>query len=177
MGRKKIGDISGQRVGRLTIVKEVAPIISGGQERRAYVCRCDCGNEKVMRQDVIRCGDAVSCGCYMGESVAERKRKHGHATPRKVTPTYRSWRSMGSRCYNPKDTSYRYYGGRGITVCKRWQGEHGFENFLADMGERPKGRSLDRRDVNGNYEPDNCRWATPKEQGENKRRSIRGINK
>jgi hypothetical protein len=76
---------------------------------------------------------------------------------------------MRSRCRNPKDTSYKDYGGRGITVCKRWQGPQGFQNFLADLGERPRNKTLDRKDVNGNYEPGNCRWATSKEQGNNTR--------
>lgn len=80
--------------------------------------------------------------------------------------TYRSWSSMKSRCQNPKSTSYKYYGARGVTVCSRWES---FENFFEDMGERPEGTSLDRIDPHGNYEPGNCRWATSAEQNRNKR--------
>lgn len=98
---------------------------------------------------------------------------HGHRHPR--TPTYNSWRKMLERCYNPNDGRYargdRYkdYGGRGITVCDRWRGESGFINFLADMGLRPEGCTLDRIDVDGPYAPQNCRWATPSEQRTNQR--------
>jgi hypothetical protein len=91
--------------------------------------------------------------------------KHGHRN----TPTYRSWTAMLRRCYNPNWHKYEAYGGRGITVCERWRGKHGFEHFLADMGERPEGKTLDREKVNDNYEPANCRWATQSEQTKNRR--------
>lgn len=83
------------------------------------------------------------------------------------TPTWNSWQAMLARCYRPVCNGYKNYGGRGITVCERW---HSFENFYADMGDRPKGKTLDRLDVNGNYEPGNCRWATPTEQRANTRK-------
>jgi hypothetical protein len=93
-------------------------------------------------------------------------RSHGHWSANKATRTYVSWRAMRTRCLNPASDKYAAYGGRGITVCARWR--H-FENFLADMGERPKGLTLDRRNNEGNYEPANCRWATAKEQRLNRR--------
>jgi hypothetical protein len=96
--------------------------------------------------------------------------KHGHWAGHQMTPTYRSWMAMKSRCLNPNRRDYDRYGGRGITVCDDWLG---FENFLADMGIRPEGMTLDRIDPNGDYEPSNVRWATAKQQGRNQRRNKR----
>jgi len=111
-----------------------------------------------------------SCGCEKREQTIQRFTKHGHSSNGILTRTYNSWRKMKERCLNFEAINFDDYGGRGITVCERWMQ---FENFLADMGERPEGKTLDRYpDNDGNYEPGNVRWATPKEQYANRRQSY-----
>jgi hypothetical protein len=156
-------DITGFRFGRLTAASRVGTDRHGNA---LWACRCDCGNSTVCVAHALRCGKTKSCGCLRKETIGAVNRKHGHATQLKGrTPTYRIWRSMINRCTYEGEDSYKYYGGRGIAVCDRWL--HSYDNFLADMGERPKGKTLDRIDNDLGYGPLNCRWATPTEQGRN----------
>lgn len=153
----------GDRYGRLVVI-EYAGSRKGQREWR---CRCDCGTEGVWPTIVLRTGTTRSCGCLRQEMLLARITKHGLSK----TPAYSSWKGMVHRCTNPKHSSYGEYGGRGIIVCDRWNPHAGglFENFLADMGERPSGKTLDRIDNDGDYEPGNCRWVTPARQAANRR--------
>ena len=165
----------GQRFGRL-IVTTRAP--NGRAGRVRWRCKCDCGGEISVVSIDLRLGDTKSCGCLLREmgSLLGKKhggkyvwasKTHGHAGHENITPTYQSWSHMKWRCLNPKADNFSYYGGRGIRVCERWL--NSFENFLADMGERPANRTLDRKDNSADYRPDNCHWATKKEQANNRR--------
>lgn len=164
-------DLTGQHFTRLTAKKFVGRSESG---HALWIFDCDCGAHDLVLSgvDVAR-GNTESCGCLGKERRAEANTKHGHAK-RDAVPsrTYASYSAMMSRCYKEHVCQYPRYGGRGITVCERWRGECGFINFLADMGERPAGKTLDRYPNNdGNYELRNCRWATVKEQQNNRRNS------
>lgn len=154
----------GQRFTRLTVVSE-APQKHG----RRWFCLCDCGGEKIAHQSNLKRGLTRSCGCLRRETTVARTTTHGHSRKRNWNPTYSSWAAMVDRCRSEDRDNSPHYRDRGIKVCERW---HRFENFLADMGERPDGRTLDRIDVDGNYEPDNCRWATRSEQMRNKRTNL-----
>ncbi len=128
-----------------------------------YLCQCNCGTKKIIEVSSINKKYPKSCGCLPNK----RNTTHGMLN----TPIYRSWQSMIQRCVNPNNDRYAQYGGRGIKVYSRWR--NNFFNFLNDMGDRPKGTSLDRIDNDGNYTPVNCRWATPLEQQNNMKSNIR----
>lgn len=158
--------------GQLTIIAEGKPhITTGGNKHRTVVCRCDCGKMITTQMSAVLSGATKSCGCLsrMGASkrATQRNFKHGGFSK----PEYNVWCSMKKRCLNPKHKAYKDYGGRGITVCAAWV--NSFEQFIKDMGRRPSALySVERNDVNGNYEPNNCRWATKTEQSRNQRNNV-----
>jgi hypothetical protein len=158
-------DMTGRRCGRLVVLSRGANTKAGVM----WMCRCDCGREKAVLGEHLRRERVRSCGCLRGEISSEFLKRSNRTHGMYGTPTYRSYRSMISRCSPTHVCSHRYFE-RGITICGRWDPAKGgiFENFLADMGERPPDRSLDRIDPDGNYEPANCRWATASEQARNK---------
>lgn len=159
MTRQKV-DISGQRYGKLVVVEKSES--RGKHGEVLWLCRCDCGKDRLAIAGNLRAGTALSCGC----NSYETRKLHGMTKTR----TFKSWDSMKQRCTNPKAPDYSRYGGRGISIYSKWI--ESFNNFLTDMGERPHGCSLDRKDVNGNYDQNNCRWATRSEQQRNKTTSL-----
>lgn len=158
----KMIDLTGQKFGRWTVINRAANSALG---QTRWHCICSCGNKGIVQSTSLKREGGGSCGCRSLEALVARSTKHNHAT-NGITPTYHSWAGMKARCLNPLHRAYRDYGGRGITVCDRWLS---FDNFLADMGEKPTGLSIDRIDLNGSYFPGNCRWATTSQQSRNKR--------
>lgn len=158
--KPQVIDMAGKRYGYLVVLE----FVETGKRNAHWLCRCDCGKEKVIAGRCLREGKTVSCRCK------KKGLRHGHCPSGKPTPEYRSWNKMKDRCLNPANEAYADYGGRGITICERWLK---FDNFLADMGSRPSGTTLERVNNKKGYMPSNCKWGTRLEQNNNSRWNTR----
>lgn len=161
----EVKNLAGQRFGRLTVIRFLGVT---EKHHALWECRCDCTGTKTVTTGKLTRGHVMSCGCLEKEVRGSHWRTHGMSH----SPEHLAWLGMKRRCLNPKIHNFADYGGRGIQVCERWKDS--FENFYADMGQRPTPKhSLDRKDVNGPYDKENCRWATKKEQSRNRRDNTR----
>lgn len=157
-------DMTGQRFGRLVVLTVAG---YNNDKRVTWNCLCDCGGTVIVSGKYLRSGRTGSCGCLRRERASLLNAKHGmHGTS-----TWQSWISMRNRCYNKNQKGYADYGAKGVVVCERWR--NSFVDFIVDMGKRPEGMTLDRINPFGNYEPSNCRWATPLMQSNNRRRQTK----
>ena len=166
-GCTRRNDLTGKRFGRWTVIKKSRK----DGHIQMYLCKCDCGNIAEVAQSNLTRGKSKSCGCLQKEQARDRFTTHG----KRRTRLYTIYANMKLRCYNKKNKSYKLYGERGITICNEWLGEHGFENFYEWSVKHgyADNLSIDRIDVNGNYEPSNCRWVNTEVQSNNQRKTIR----
>jgi hypothetical protein len=160
-----IQDLSSQRFGKLVVVSFAGVV----RKKTLWNCRCDCGECRVVGATNLKSGNTKSCGCGIAIAASLRRTTHGKSR----SPEHRSYYAIRDRCLNHRCKAYYRYGGRGITICPEWLGPGGFERFYADMGPRPgPNMSVERKDNNKGYSPDNCVWATDEEQNNNKRTNI-----
>lgn len=164
-------NLMGKKFGRLTVIKLDRRIKSDSHHYRSFwKCICECGNNSIVAQDALLYNSTKSCGCLAKEIAGSWVRTHGMTG----SPTYSAWLGMKKRCYRESHSAFKHYGARGIIVCDRWR--RSFESFLSDMGECPEGLTIERINVNGNYDPGNCCWKTSLDQASNKRNTIIGLN-
>ena len=162
----KLHDRTNERYGRWLVVKPMGFSREERPRRSLWLCRCDCGTERVLNSQTLQDNASLSCGCLHKERVSASSKTHGLSRTR----LYKQWTAMKQRCENPKDRGFQLYGGRGIAVCKEWS--ESFEAFAKYVGEKPEGMSLDRIDNNRGYEPGNVRWASCSQQLANTRRTV-----